>query len=111
MPHANYKRDSYNGFGNGLARAFELTATPALFGLIGHFVDGWANTTPWFTIGLVVFAIIGMFIKLWFGYDHEMKSHEAKIGRPVLVGIPTIPTSSTITTSPTVTTVAETAAP
>ena len=29
----------YNGFGNALARGFELVVTPALFALIGHFID------------------------------------------------------------------------
>jgi len=29
----------YNGFGNALARGFELVVTPALFALIGYFID------------------------------------------------------------------------
>ena len=78
---ANYKRESYNGYGNGLARAFELTVTPALFGFIGHLIDRATGTGPGFMVALVIFAIVGMFIKLWFGDDHEMKHHESQIGR------------------------------
>jgi F0F1-type ATP synthase assembly protein I len=73
---SSYKRDSYNGYGNGLARAFELTATPALFGFIGRLIDRKAGTSPFVMISLILFAIVGMFIKLWYGYDNEMKHHE-----------------------------------
>lgn len=72
----NYKRDSYNGYGNGLAKAFELTMTPALFGGIGYLIDRRTDTKPWFTVCFVVFAIVGMFVKMWFSYDDEMKHHE-----------------------------------
>jgi F0F1-type ATP synthase assembly protein I len=60
---SSYKRDSYNGYGNGLARAFELTATPALFGFIGRLIDRKAGTSPFVMISLILFAIVGMFIK------------------------------------------------
>jgi hypothetical protein len=72
----NYKRDSYNGYGNGLAKAFEITMTPALFGGIGYLIDRRTDTKPWFTVGFVCFALVGMFIKMWFSYDEEMKHHE-----------------------------------
>ena len=78
---ATYKRDSYNGYGNGLAKAFELTMTPALFGGIGYLIDRKADTKPWFTVGLVLFAIVGMFVRMWYGYDDEMKAHEKKMVR------------------------------
>ena len=33
------RRDMYNGFGDGLARAFELAVTPVVFGGIGFGLD------------------------------------------------------------------------
>ncbi len=78
---ASYKRDSYNGYGNGLAKAFELTMTPALFGGIGYLIDRKADTKPMFMIGLILFAIVGMFIRMWYGYDDEMKHHEKSMVR------------------------------
>lgn len=71
-------RDLYNGFGNGLARAFELAVTPAVFGGIGYAVDRSIGTVPLVTIGLLLFALVGMFVRMWYGYDAEMKAHEAR---------------------------------
>ena len=78
VPTPDYKRESYNGFGEGLARAFEFAVTPAIFGAIGYFIDGRIGIRPVLTIVFVVFALVGMFVRMWFGYDQEMKGHEAK---------------------------------
>jgi F0F1-type ATP synthase assembly protein I len=67
----------YNGFGNGLARAFELAATPLVFGFLGHLLDGWLGTSPAFLIAFVVFSLAGLSARMWYGYDAEMKAHEA----------------------------------
>ena len=73
-----YKRDLYNGFGNGLSRAFELAVTPAVFGGAGYALDRALGMVPVFTIALLVLALVGMFVRLWYGYDTEMKAHEAR---------------------------------
>jgi hypothetical protein len=39
-----------NNYGDGLSIAFELVATPAIFGLIGFGLDRWLGTTPLFTL-------------------------------------------------------------
>lgn len=65
------------GFGDGMSRAFELAVTPLVFGAIGFGLDRALDTSPVFTVGLAVFAVIGMMIRLWFGYDVEMREHEA----------------------------------
>ena len=67
----------YNGFGNGLAKAIEMVVTPALFGFLGHLLDGWLGTNPVFTILFVLFALSGMGVRLYYGYEQEMKAHEA----------------------------------
>ncbi|HVF74410.1 MAG TPA: AtpZ/AtpI family protein [Acidimicrobiales bacterium] len=74
------KRDArglYNGFGNGLSRAFELAVTPAVFGGIGYALDRRFDLVPVLTIVLVLLALVGMFVRMWYGYDAEMKVHEA----------------------------------
>jgi len=76
----DFRRDSYNGFGEGLARAFELAFTPAIFAGIGLGIDSLIGTVPVFTIALLVFAFVGMFVRMWFGYDHAMQRHESKVG-------------------------------
>lgn len=74
------KRDArglYNGFGNGLSRAFELAVTPAVFGGIGYALDRRFDMVPVLTIALLLLALVGMFVRMWYGYDAEMKAHEA----------------------------------
>ncbi len=71
------KRDLYNGFGNGLARAFELAVTPAVFGCIGYALDRAFGLVPVLTIALLLLSLVGMFVRMWYGYDAEMKAHES----------------------------------
>lgn len=71
------KRDLYNGFGDGLARAFELAVTPAVFGAMGYGLDRWLGLTPVLTVVFLVVALVGMFVRMWYGYDTEMRAHEA----------------------------------
>jgi hypothetical protein len=66
----------YNGFGNTMARAFELVVTPALFAVIGHFIDRAAGTHFVFTLALTIFCVIGMSIRMVYGYVEAMKVHE-----------------------------------
>ena len=54
---------------------------------IGYGLDRWLDTRPAFMIGLVIFSVIGQFIKMYFEYTHEMQAHEAeraskRVGRP-----------------------------
>lgn len=70
------RQDLYNGFGDGLARAVEFVAIPVLFGLIGHVLDGRLRTGPFLAIGLVVFGLIGVFVRMYLGYDRDMKEQE-----------------------------------
>lgn len=72
------KRDLYNGFGNGLARAFEIAVTPAVFGGMGYALDRRLDLVPVFTIVFLLLALGGMFVRLWYGYDAEMKAHERR---------------------------------
>lgn len=72
------KRDFYNGFGDGLARAFEFAVTPAIFGFLGYLLDHAVGTLPVFTIVFTLVCIVSMFVKTWYTYDASMQAHEAK---------------------------------
>ena len=72
------RRDLYNGFGDGLARAFEFAVTPAVFGGIGYLMDRWLGIVPVLTIVLFLFAMTGMFVRMWFEYDETMRRHESE---------------------------------
>lgn len=71
------QRDMNKGFGDGLSRAVELALTPLLFGLAGFGLDVLFGTGPVLAIAFAVFAVIGMVARFWYGYDHEMREHEA----------------------------------
>ena len=71
------RRDMYNGFGDGLARAFELALTPAFFGGLGWLLDGWLGLAPLLTIVLFLFGVAGTSYMAWFRYEAEMRRVEA----------------------------------
>ena len=71
------RRELYNGFGDTLARAVELVAVPAVFGLIGRALDGRLGTSPWFAVGLIAFALAGTVVRMYYAYELAMREHEA----------------------------------
>ncbi len=52
--HHSEKRALRDGAGDAFAKAFEMIATPALFGLAGWYLDGRLGTFPVLTLALVV---------------------------------------------------------
>jgi len=82
------RRQLNRGYSDGLSRALEIVVTPLLFGFLGRLVDGWLGTSPWFMIGFGAFAVSGMFVRFWVGYDREMREHEALIPKPVAKPLP-----------------------
>lgn len=72
------RQDLYNGFGNGLSRAFELALTPAIFSGLGWLVDRWLGTTPLFMIVFLLFAVAGVGYMSWFRYEADMRRRESE---------------------------------
>jgi F0F1-type ATP synthase assembly protein I len=70
----------YNGFGNALAQAIELVATPLLFGLAGFLLDSRLHTRPLFTLVLGLLGVIGMGLRTYYGYRDAMAREEE--GKP-----------------------------
>lgn len=71
------RQETFSGFGNGLALAFELAMVPFLFGLGGWALDRWLDTSPIFLILLALLAIVGLFARTWYDYEQRMKVHDA----------------------------------
>lgn len=71
------QRETYNGFGNTLARAFELAVTPLVFLGLGHLLDRALGTGPVFAVAFVALALAGSFARMYYRYDQEMRRHEA----------------------------------
>lgn len=72
------KRELNNGFGESLAKAFELVVTPGIFGFFGWLLDHKIGTTPLFTLlfTLTVFGYVAW--KLWGSYERQMQAHETR---------------------------------
>jgi F0F1-type ATP synthase assembly protein I len=67
----------YNGAGEGLSRAFELAVTPAIIGGFGYLLDRWLGLVPVFTIVFFLVAVLGVAVRMYYGYDAKMKEHDA----------------------------------
>jgi len=75
------RRELNQGFGDSLARAFELVLTPVLVGGIGWFIDSKLGTKPFIALGLFLFTVVYLFWKLFARYDAAMKAKEAELLR------------------------------
>lgn len=65
------------GFGDGLASAFELIATPAIFGFLGHLLDERLGTGVLFLLALSLLVFGYECWKLVGTYNEQMARHEA----------------------------------
>lgn len=74
-----HKRSLARGYSDAMSRGVELAALPVVFGLLGWLVDRAAGTSPVFLLGFVLFAFAGMLVRMWLGYDAEMRRHEAAL--------------------------------
>lgn len=62
-----------------MSRGLELALVPVMFGALGLLVDSWLDTRPLFVIAFAVFGVVGVFVKMWIGYDAEMRRQEAAL--------------------------------
>ena len=85
MDHTE-KRQSRAGAGDALAKAFEMIATPAIFGVGGWLVDGRLGTFPLATLVLVL-VVFGY--QVWsFARDYGARMDEALDSRRAGYGGP-----------------------
>jgi F0F1-type ATP synthase assembly protein I len=75
----NERRELNNGFGEALARAFELVLTPVIFGFFGWLLDGRLGTRPLFMLLLFALVMGYEFWKQFVAYDAQMKRHEERL--------------------------------
>jgi len=73
------RRELNQGFGDSLARAFELVLTPVLMGAVGWFIDARLGTKPFVALALFLFTVVYLFWKLFTRYDAAMKAKEAEL--------------------------------
>ena len=64
--------------GQTLGKGMDFALVVLVFLGIGWVLDRWLGTRPGFMIGLVLFAMVGQFIKLYYDYKASMEAHEAQ---------------------------------
>lgn len=79
--NAAFERDGYAtatnaGYGTAMGRGLELAITLLVMVGIGFGVDHLFGTAPLFAIIFSVLGFAGITVKLFLGYDLEMKKHE-----------------------------------
>jgi Putative F0F1-ATPase subunit Ca2+/Mg2+ transporter len=73
-----FRRSALQQGSRSQSQGFELALTPAVFGLIGYGIDRLLGTVPAVTIVLAVFAFVGVAVRMWFGYDAQMKVEQER---------------------------------
>lgn len=63
---------------DNVGRGMDFALVTLVFLGIGYGVDRWLDTRPLFMIVLVVFAIVGKSIAMWFQYDAKMRALETE---------------------------------
>jgi F0F1-type ATP synthase assembly protein I len=72
-------REMREGSGDAFAAAFELVATPAIFGFLGWLLDGRLGTAPVFTVAFVVIALSYASWRL--AHDYGESLEQARVER------------------------------
>ncbi|CAN5747650.1 hypothetical protein BH20ACT2_BH20ACT2_09890 [soil metagenome] len=76
------QREINKGFGDTLARAFELALTPAIFAFLGHLLDRRLGTGPLFLLVFFAFVVVYEMWRMFVRYDTAMGEEEAKLFGP-----------------------------
>ena len=65
--------------GQTLGRGMDFALVVLVFLGIGYVLDRVLDTRPAFMVGLVIFSVVGQFIKMYYEYTAQMKVHEAEL--------------------------------
>ena len=61
------------------SQSAELCLTPVIIGGLGWLLDRWLGTWPVFALSFFVFTLGYVIWKMFVRYDHEMRTHEARL--------------------------------
>jgi F0F1-type ATP synthase assembly protein I len=68
------KKTALTGSSDSLGRGPEMAISVLVFTVIGLAIDAAAGTMPLFTIGLVVFSVVGNFARLYYTYGTHIEA-------------------------------------
>ena len=72
LPDTQMRTGATDTLGSGA----ELAGVVIVFFLLGWGLDVWLGTLPAFMIVLVLFAVVGQFVKMYFVYNQQMRTLE-----------------------------------
>jgi len=64
--------------GQTLGRGADFALVVLVFLGIGWAIDRWLGTWPGFAIGMVIFSVVGQFVKMYYEYTASMERLEAE---------------------------------
>ena len=76
LQREGYAKATNAGYSTAMGRGLELAITLAVMVGVGLLVDSIFDTGPLFVIVFSVLGFAGITVKLFLGYDREMKKHE-----------------------------------
>ncbi len=82
------KRSSAGELNRGLSSGAEFAGVILVFFFGGFALDRWLDSGPWFTLGLTLFGVVGVFVRTWYAYVAEMERHEQRRAANRTVGAP-----------------------
>jgi F0F1-type ATP synthase assembly protein I len=68
------KKPALTGSSDSLGRGPEMAISVLVFTVIGLAIDAAVGTMPLFTIGLVVFSVVGNFARLYYTYGTHIEA-------------------------------------
>jgi F0F1-type ATP synthase assembly protein I len=74
VPKKTAKKSALTGSSDSLGRGPEMAISVLVFTVIGLAIDAAAGTMPLFTIGLVVFSVVGNFARLYYTYGTHIEA-------------------------------------
>jgi F0F1-type ATP synthase assembly protein I len=63
---------------SGFELTFEFALSVLAFFGIGWLLDAWLGTAPLFMIVGFLLGVVANFVRLWYLYDHAMRTEESK---------------------------------
>ncbi len=63
---------------DNIGRGMDLALVTLVFLGVGYVLDRVFDTKPVFMIAMVVLAIVGLTARMWYGYEAQMRAHEAE---------------------------------
>ncbi len=76
LDRSSYAVATNRGYGEAMGRGLELALTLLVMVGLGLLVDHLAGTSPLFVIIFSVLGFAGISVKLYLGYDLEMRKHD-----------------------------------